>query len=186
MKKKKRSKIHFSFLRSAKECAYLAVFVATVITTQLALSLIPGIELVSLLFISYSFVMGGARGVIAATAFSLLRQLVFGFYPTVLIVYLIYYNLLALCFGYLGKRLKNTKKDLPILLLFSCVATLFFSLLDCLITPLWYHYTAKALIAYCLASLPFALTQTACVAVSVLFLFKPLTKAFAWIKRNLR
>ena len=74
--------------RSGKECAYLAVFVALVIAAQLLLASIPGVEVVTLLLVTYSFVFGVRRGMIAATAFSLLRMLVFGFSPTVLILYL--------------------------------------------------------------------------------------------------
>lgn len=170
---------------SAKECSFVAVFVATVIAAQLALSALPSIELVSVLFISYAFAMGSARGAFAATAFSLLRQLVFGFYPTVLILYLIYYNLLAIAFGFLGKRLKITKKNFFILLLFACVFTLLFNLLDCVITPLWYGYTARAFQAYFFAALPVCLTQIVCVGVSVLLLFPPLFKTFAWARRKL-
>ena len=41
---------------------------------------------------------------ITATCFSLLRCLLFGFYPNIIILYLIYYNLFALLFGTLGKK----------------------------------------------------------------------------------
>ena len=186
MNKQNSSKNKKYFLRSTKECAHLAVFVATVIGAQLALSALPSVELVSVLFISYAFVMGAARGAVAATAFTLLRQLVFGFYPTVFILYLVYYNLLAVGFGLLGKRLKIMKKDLLIVLLFACVCTPLFSLLDCVITPLWYAYTAKAAKAYFFATLPVCATHIVCVGVSVFLLFLPLSKTFAWAKRKLR
>ena len=61
-------------VRSAKECAYLALFVALQIAAQLLFSALPGVEIVTLLFISYSFVFGVRRGTLAATAFALLRQ----------------------------------------------------------------------------------------------------------------
>ena len=80
---------------SAKDCAYIAVFAALTIAAQLALSVLPGVEAVTVLFISFSFVFGIKRGVIAATAFTLLRQFVFGVFPVVLVLYLIYFNLLA-------------------------------------------------------------------------------------------
>ena len=186
MNEKKTLKKSKYFFRSAKECAFVAVFVGTVIAAQLALAALPSIELVSVLFISYAFVMGIARGTLAATAFSLLRQLIFGFYPTILILYLVYYNSLALFFGFLGQHLKNTKTNLPVLLLFSCIFTPFLTLLDCVITPLWYGYTQRALKAYFFAALPVCFLQIACVAVSVLLLFPPLSKTFAWAKRKLR
>ena len=67
-----------------KDCAYIAVFVALTIAAQLCLSFLPGVEVVTVLFITFSFVFGCRRGVAAATVFSLLRQLIFGFFPTVL------------------------------------------------------------------------------------------------------
>ena len=68
-------------LHPAKECAYLSMFVALLIAVQLALFAVPGVELITVLLASYAFCMGVRRGVIAAVSFSLLRQLVFGFYP---------------------------------------------------------------------------------------------------------
>ncbi len=175
-KKTGNNKIKRATVNSAKECAYIAVFVAVLIATQLVFSALPGVELVTVLFLSYSFVFGVKRGMAAATVFSLLRCLVFGFFPTVLILYLLYYNLFTLLFGWLGKRIKATYKTLPVILLLACVCTACFSLLDCLITPLWYGYTAPAAKSYLLLSLPFMLTQTAFAAVSVGVLFIPLQK----------
>ena len=105
---------------SAKDCAYIAVFVALVIVAQLALSLVPGVEVVTVLFVAFSFAFGVRRSMIAATAFALLRQIAFGFYPLVLILYLVYFNLLALLFGFIGKRAGATPKNLLL-----CVFTLY-------------------------------------------------------------
>ena len=88
--------------RASKECAYVAVFAALLIAAQLCFAFLPGVEIVTVLFIAYSFVFGARRGVLSAVTFSLLRQLVFGFFPVVLILYLIYYPLLAFLFGFLG------------------------------------------------------------------------------------
>jgi len=73
---KKQKKIHVG-----KECAYLAVFVALVIAAQFCLSAVAGVEVVTVLFASYAFTFGKGRGMLAATAFSFLRMLVFGFFP---------------------------------------------------------------------------------------------------------
>ncbi len=172
-------------VRSAKECAYLAAFVALLITAQLALSAIPSVEIVTVLFVSYAFVMGARRGMVAATAFALLRQLTFGFFPAVLILYLVYYNLLSLCFGLLGKKMEAKPKTLPWLVLIACACTFCFTLIDCVITPLWYGYSAQAAKGYFIASLPFTLTQIVCTAVTVSCLFFPLTKAFALVKSRI-
>lgn len=172
-------------VRSAKECAYLAVFVALVIAGQIVFSFVPGVEIVTVSFVAYSFVMGVGRGTVAATAFSLLRGLVFGFFPTVLILYLVYFNLLALCFGFLGLKWRASVKTLPWLVLIACVCSVGFTMIDNVLTPLWYGYSAKATRAYVLASLPFMISQVICTAVSIAFLLIPLTKAFSLIKKQL-
>ena len=161
-----------------KDCAYIAVFVALTIAAQLCLSAVPGVEVVTVLFVSFSFAFGCRQGMIAATAFSLLRQLVFGFSPTVLILYLIYFNLLALLFGFLGGRMALKAKRVPILTALACVCTVGFTMLDNIITPLWLGYSGKLFKMYFWASFSFMIPQVICTAVSVGVLFFPLAKFF--------
>lgn len=177
---KKQRKIHVG-----KECAYLAVFVALVIAAQLCLSAVAGVEVVTVLFASFAFVFGKGRGMLAATAFSVLRQLVFGFFPQVLVLYLLYYNAFAFLFGALGEELKEPLKKLWLIVLSACVATLLFSALDVAINALWYAYSWGAVKVYALASLPVMATQTACAAVSVGALFAPLYRVFSLAKKGL-
>ena len=168
------------FISTAKECAYLAVFVALQIAVQFALTFIPGVELVTLLFVCYSLVMGVRRGVISATAFSLLRQLVFGFQPTVLVLYLIYFNLLTLIFGLIGKRLIASIKTLFILVIIACVCTACFTLIDNILTPVWYGYSIKAMQVYFNAGY----SVSTCNAVGIKFFTTEMLKtckAFVWI-----
>ncbi|MBR2646126.1 MAG: hypothetical protein IKD47_01005 [Clostridia bacterium] len=172
--------------RASKECAYLAVFVALLIAVQLCLSLVPGVELVTVLFVAYAFVFGVKRSVIAAIAFSLLRQLVFGFFPTVLVLYLVYFPLLAITFGALGKKLRLSLRALIVLTVIACGCSACFTLLDNVITPLWYGYSARAAEIYFYASFSVMLPQVICAAVSVFFLFLPLQKAFSLVKRGLQ
>lgn len=167
----------------AKDCAYIAVLVALLIAAQLCFSAVPGVELVTVLVLSFSFVFGVKRSVIAATAFSLLRQFVFGVFPTVLVLYLVYYNALACVFGWLGRFVKPTAKGLIWMIMTACVCTVGFTMLDNILTPLWYGYTPRAAQAYFYASLSFMIPHLVCTAVSVGVLFLPLTKMFKWIKR---
>ena len=168
----------------AKECAYIAVFVALTIAVQFAFSALP-VEFVTLLFVVYASVFGVRRGVVAATAFSLIRQLLFGFFPVVLILYLWYYNFLAIVFGLLGKYLQGGWKRLPLAVVIACVCTILFTLSDNVLTPLWYGYSARAARYYFYASLPFMLPQTLGVGLSVGVLFLPLTRVFRRIERRL-
>ena len=173
-------------VRSAKEIAYIAVYCALLIGGQLLFSALPGVELVTLLLVCFAFVFGVVRGCVCATAFSLLRQLIFGFFPTVLILYLVYYNLLCLCFGWLGKRWQGKeKRRLVWLVLIACVGTVLFNLMDVLLSTLWYGYTPKGAQAYFVASWSFTLPQVACNAVMVGLCFLPLVKGLRIAEQKL-
>ena len=166
----------------AKECAYIAVFVALVIAAQLALSALPGVEVVTVLFLSYAYAFGAKRGMLSATVFTLLRQILFGFFPTVLILYTVYYNAVAFLYGTLGK--KNTEKT-ALAVVLSCVCTVGFTLLDCVITPWFYGFSYSGAKAYFLSALPICGVQTVCTGITVGTLFVPLTKTFSIAKRAL-
>ena len=165
----------------AKECAVIGVFTAMTIAVQFALFYVPGVELVTVLFVSFSYAFGAKRGMVAATAFTLLRQLIFGFFPTVLILYFVYYNLLALAFGSLARVIKAPLKGLVWIVFAACAGAVCFTLLDDVITPLYLGFNAKATQAYFVASLPFMGAQTLNVAVTTAFLFVPLDRAFSHI-----
>lgn len=180
MKEEKKQKIKWG-----RECAYIAVFVSLLIAAQFCFSALLGVELITVLFVAYAFVFGWERGVLSAVVFSLLRQLVFGFFPQVLCLYLIYYPLLTLCFGLLGKRENSTKGRLVLLTLFACLGTLAFSLLDLGLAALWLGLQGEAFKVYATASLPVALTQLVCTAITVGSLFLPLCKAFSLAKKGL-
>lgn len=169
-------------LLSTKDCAYISVFVALVIVTQLLFSAIPGVELVTLLFASFSFVFGALRGSISATIFSILRQILFGFYPNVLILYLIYYNFLTIIFGLIGLKIKSTQRSLILIIVLACFCTSFFTILDNIITPIYYSYSIKARELYFKSSIPFMLSQCFCTSISVGCLFLPLCKIFSLLK----
>lgn len=173
------------WVHSAKECAYLAVFVALLIALQLVFTVIPGVELVTVMFVVYAYVMGYKRGMLAATVFSLLRQVAFGVFPKILVLYLIYFNLLTLCFGLLGQKERNIKKFLPMITLIACIGTICFTLFDNVLTPIWLGYSERDAALYFKASLPFMIPQVICTAVSVACLFFPLSKVFYRLKKSL-
>ncbi|MBQ9118332.1 MAG: hypothetical protein IJY11_03920 [Clostridia bacterium] len=174
-------------MRSAKEIAYVAVFCALLIGGQFLLAAVPGVEIVTLLFVCYAYAFGVVRGCLCATAFSLLRQFVFGFFPTVLILYLVYYNLLCLCFGLLGRVWQGKEKSrLIFLVLIACAGTLLFNFIDIGINAIWIGYSAAALKVYFTASWSFTLPQIACTAVTVGLCFLPVHAAFRYAKGKLK
>lgn len=167
--------------RSAKEIALTGVMTALLIAGQVALSAVQGVEIVTVLLLSYCVAFGARRGMAAATAFSLLRCFLFGFFPNVVVLYLIYYNLFALIFGLLGSVIGRLPLLARIAALAGIAAALAccFTLLDDLITPWMLGFTEKSAAAYFYASLPVLAVQAACAAVTVALLWLPLSKAFS-------
>ena len=165
-----------AFRRGAGYVAVVAVFTALLLAAQYALWFVKGVELVTVLLLVFSYRFGVRCGVLSAVAFSLLRCLLFGFFPNVVLLYLLYYPLFAACFGLLGNALRR-RTGVRVQMLLTALAVLLtalFTLLDDAVTPLLYGYTKEAALAYFLASLPTMAVQTACAAVTVLLLFRPL------------
>lgn len=76
---------------------------ALLIGGQLALYMVAGVEVVTVLLLCFAFVFGPRAGALSAIAFSLLRCFLWGFYPSVIVLYIIYYPLFAIFFGFLGR-----------------------------------------------------------------------------------
>ncbi|MBR6788701.1 MAG: hypothetical protein IKM44_02720 [Clostridia bacterium] len=171
-------------MRSVREITLISSFVAILVGGQLALSWATGVEVVTVLFVTFSYHFGVRRSLAVATAFSLLRCLLFGFFPNVLILYLIHYNLFAVIFGALGRIFRynvNVKIHLWLIGL-SIFMAVCFTLFDDIITPLFYQYTSEATIAYFFSSLYAMIPQTICSAVTVAVLGRPLLKAYEIVK----
>ena len=234
-------------LSLSKEIAYIAVTCAILIGGQFVFSFVVGVEIVTIILVCFSFQFGARRGVVCAVCFSLLRCVIFGFYPTAVILYLIYYPLLATVFGLLGKcgqlssplcaatvnillvaicaacafcyfadiikvakafavtikvllwvifslcaglliiydciyfsTLKAKNEILKVVLVASigAVMTALFTLLDDIITPLFWGYTRMTALAYFYSSFAAMLPQIICTVASVCTLFAPLTAVF--------
>lgn len=167
-----------------KDLARVAMCVALLIGGQLALSAVSGIEVVTVLLLCFCYTYGIKNGVAAAITFSLLRCLVFGFYVNVVVLYLVYYPLFALFFGWLGSRL-GEKLSFPRVLLVIASATVFtllFTLLDNVITPVIFGFSEAAARVYFTASLATLIPQLACTAVTVSVFFLPITRVISKLK----
>ena len=161
----------------------VAICAAMLIGAQMALSAISGVEIVTVLMLCICFSYGVRTGMAVATVFSLLRCFVFGFQVNVIALYLIYYNLFAVFFGWLGTRFTGKIAFLgKVIIVASAMAfTVFFTLLDDVITPLMFGFHPNAAKVYFLQSLSAMIPQTICVMVTVSVLFTPLTRAISKI-----
>ena len=169
---------------SSKQIALMSVTVALLIAGQLVVSAVQGVEIVTVLLLSFCVRFGVRRGLIVATAFSLIRCFLFGFVPNVVVLYLVYYNLFAIVFGLMGIVARKIPVPLAILVLCAVVGviTVGFTLLDDIITPWMLDYTEKSARAYFIASLPAMAVQTVCAVVTVALLWYPLNKIFSMIR----
>ncbi len=167
-------------MNSKKDLAYTGMFTAILIAGQFALSAISGVEIVTVLFLTFSYVFGIKNSLFVANAFSILRCFIFGFIPNVLLLYLVYYNIFALIIGAIGKAFKRrySIKNHILLIVVAALLTVGFTALDNLITPLYYGFTIEATKAYAYYSLTAIIPQTACAILSVSLLFYPLYKVF--------
>ena len=165
-------------MQKTKFIVRVAVCVAMLIGAQLALSGISGVEIVTVMLLCLCFSYGIRTGMAIATTFSLLRCLIFGFQVNVIVLYLIYYNVFALFFGWLGARFagKISFAKQLVVVAAAVVFTACFTLLDDVITPLIYGFNANVTKVYFVQSLSALIPQTICAAISVSVLFVPLTK----------
>ena len=166
-------------MRSTRFITLTALYTALLICVQFVLSGVAGVELVTVFFLAFCFCCGVKAGVTVAVCFSTIRCFLFGFYPSVIILYLVYYTGFALFFGFLGNRF-NRKASFTAYLwsvILSIAFTAVFTLLDDMITPLFYGFGLNAAKAYFYSSLPFMLAQCICTLISVSLLFIPLCKA---------
>ena len=156
----------------------VAMSVALLIGGQMALTGISGIEIVTVMLLCLCFCYGIRTGVAIASTFSLLRCFFFGFQINVIVLYLIYYNLFAVFFGWLGKRItgKMSLLKMAVIVGSAMVFTVLFTLLDDVITPLIFGFREHAAMVYFAQSLYAMIPQTICTLVTVSVLFVPLTK----------
>ena len=89
---------------TARKLTACALMTALLIAVQVALGFAAGVELVTVLFLVFCHTFGARCGTAVAVAFSILRCILWGFYPNVVLLYLVYYTLFALLFGSLGGR----------------------------------------------------------------------------------
>lgn len=173
-------------MRSIRFITITALYTALLIGVQFALSGVAGVELVTVFFLAFCYVIGVKAGVAVAVCFSTIRCFLFGFYPSVIILYLVYYTGFGVFFGFLGNKFRRKTTFLHLLwvVILSTVFTAIFTLLDDVITPLFYGFGENAAKVYFYSSLPFMLSQCICAAISVSLLFVPLCRALTFALDN--
>lgn len=173
-------------MKSAKEIIIPAVYVATLIGAQFVLSGVAGVELVTVLLLSFVYAFGLKKGLIVANAFIVLRTLLFGFFINIFILYIVYYNVFVIVIGVISKIFKSkySVKIHVLLTVLAVVLTACFTLFDDVLTPLMYSYSLSATKIYFIASLYTMVPQLICSLATVTTLFYPLYKVLIIFSKN--
>lgn len=164
----------------AKSTAYCAVMTGLLIAVQYALFFVNGVELVTVMLLAWSYRTGPVRASAVAISFSLIRCLFFGFFPAVVVLYLIYYTAFAIFFGFAGivNKQRNGAVSCIVISILAAVFTATFTILDDVISPLILQMNSEATTAYFYASLPVMGTQCAFALLSCIVLFPVLSSLF--------
>ena len=165
-------------MNKTKSIVRVAMCTALLIAGQVALSAVAGVEIVTVTLLCFCYCYGVRHGLAVATTFSLLRCFVFGFELDIIVLYLIYYNLFALFFGWLGSRFAGEITFLKTVTLVVCavIFTGMFTLLDDIIKVVIYNMSPNAAKIYIYQSLPVMVSQMICAAATVSLCFAPLTQ----------
>lgn len=168
-----------------KDIVIVALFVALLIAFQVALSLLNGIELITVMLASIAFYYGIKTGLLTVNVFIVVRSLIFGFFPSVMVLYFVYYNLFILCFALIGKKAerKLSTRVYIMSILMSIAMTIMFTALDNVITPLWYAFDWTETKAYWLFSLTAVIPQVVCALATMIILFPILIKLYSRTER---
>lgn len=163
-----------------KEIVLSALFVSVLLVSQLALSSLNGIELVTVILASIAFYFGFKIGLITVNVFIILRAFIFGFFPSVMVLYFVYYNLFVVLFNFVGYK---ANRDISIkaevfTLITAVIMTIMFTVLDNIITPLWFSFNLETTRAYCLMSLTAVIPQVICTIITVFLIFPILIKLY--------
>jgi hypothetical protein len=166
----------------SKRITLTATLAASITAGKFALSWLPNIEIVTLLICLYAVVFGLRTAFPAVTVFCLVEGFLFGF-SVYLILYLVYWNMLALFAALLAAK---TKKAL-FFTAYAVLMTVFFGVLSTALETLFFSAASAAWRYFVLRyfyGIPFFVTQIICNAVLFPAAFAPLRNALEHMKNK--
>ncbi|WP_257529829.1 hypothetical protein [Irregularibacter muris] len=156
----------------AKDIALIGLLSATITGGKLALSFIPNVEIVTLLFIIYANVFGIKRTFLVSLIFTTTEIFIYGF-STWLIVYYFVWPLLVVLSGTLGKKVKSEYGFAILGGIYGLGFGAFFAVAES------FFYGWAYGITYWVRGLPFDIIHGVSNFILILILFKPLQKVIS-------
>ncbi len=161
----------------AKDIAIIGLLSASITTGKLALSFIPNVEVVSLLFIVYTIIFGIKHSIIISIIFTTTEIFIYGF-STWLLVYYFIWPMLIIITHLVKETIKSEYGYAAVAGLFG----LFFGVFFAIVESFFYGYAYG--LAYWIRGIPFDIVHGVSNFIIVLVLFNPTKKAIMHIYRS--
>ena len=160
-----------------RDIVLIGILSASITAGKLALSFIPNVEIVTLLFIMYTLVFGIKKGFFISIIFTTTEIFIYGF-STWLIMYYILWPLLVLITGLLKDRLKSEYAYATVGAVFGYTFGMFFAVMES------FFYGAAYGWAYWIRGIPFDLLHGTSNFIIVLVLYKPIMDILLMLKAS--
>lgn len=161
----------------ARDVAFIGLLSASITAGKMALSFIPNVEVVSLLFILYTVTFGLKRSLLVSVIFTTTEIFIYGFSTWLLVYYFIWPMLIVITAG-IKKTIRSEYGYATIAGLFG----LFFGVFFAVIESFFYGYAYG--IAYWIRGIPFDVVHGVSNFIIVLVLFKPMEKVLSKISQS--
>lgn len=150
-----------------RDLTLIGILSASITGGKLALSFIPNVEIVTLLFIMYAIVFGTKKGIFIAIIFTTTEVFIYGF-STWLLMYYILWPMLVIVTGLLKDKIKSEYGYATIAAIFGYTFGIFFAIMES------FFYGAAYGWVYWIRGIPFDLLHGTSNFIIVLLLYKPI------------
>ena len=162
----------------AHDITLIAILSASLTAGKLVLSVVPNVEVVTFLFITYTVLFGLKRSLATAFVFVTTEILIYGF-GTWILGYYILWPMLILITHFMAKRFKSEYVYAGLASVFGFTFGLFFALFESIFYGLSYA------IPYWISGIPFDIVHGFSNFLIVFVLFKPLTRTIQTAKEKM-
>lgn len=150
-----------------RDIVLIGVMSATLTAGKMALSFVPNVEIITLLFIIYSSTIGFKRSLIAAFLFATTEIFLYGF-GTWLLGYYIVWPILVMLTSIINRKTESEYIFAILAGIYGLLFGMFFAITESFFYGIAYGIT------YWISGLPFDIVHGLSNFILVLFLFKPL------------
>jgi len=162
----------------AKDITLIAILSASLTAGKFVLSIVPNVEIVTFLLMSYTILFGFKRAFITSIVFVTTEILIYGF-GTWILGYYIIWPMLIVWTTILSKTIKSEYGYAILAALYGFSFGGFFAVFESL------FYGWSYAIPYWLSGIPFDIVHGVSNFIIVLILFKPLTKTILMAKEKM-